>query len=51
MAEVVLMRRAEARAAHQIPDRAPLRLAVGVEVEVGRRDTAWSRVGRSAAPT
>lgn len=30
-----------ARTAHEIPDRAPLRLAVGDEVQVGDRDTEW----------
>jgi hypothetical protein len=30
-----------ARAAHQIPDRAPLQLAIGQRVEVGDRDTEW----------
>ncbi|MBD8868858.1 SH3 domain-containing protein [Nocardioides donggukensis] len=30
-----------ARIAHKIPDRAPLRLAVGEHVKVGERDTEW----------
>jgi hypothetical protein len=29
------------RAAHNIPDRSPLRLAVGDEVRVGERDDEW----------
>jgi hypothetical protein len=35
------MRRVVARRAHEIPDRPPLRLAIGDRVEVGRRDTEW----------
>jgi SH3 domain len=30
-----------AKMAHEIPDRSPLRLAVGERVEVGERDTEW----------
>jgi hypothetical protein len=30
-----------ARIAHEIPDRAPLRLSVGQHVQVGERDTEW----------
>ncbi len=30
-----------ARTGHRIPDRAPLRLAVGDRVEVGERDARW----------
>jgi len=35
------MIRAVARVAHTIPERAPLRLAVGDEVELGERDAEW----------
>ena len=35
------MTRAVARIPHEIPDRTPLQLAVGDEVEVGERDTEW----------
>ena len=36
------MKRVRARTAHQIPDRPPLRLAVGEEVHAGDRDTEWT---------
>ncbi|HKA69266.1 MAG TPA: SH3 domain-containing protein [Actinomycetes bacterium] len=35
------MKRVIARVAHEIPDRAPLRVAPGEEVTVGERDTEW----------
>lgn len=35
------MRRVTAHAGHEIPDRAPLQVAVGDEVQVGERDTRW----------
>lgn len=35
------MRRVTARTAHEIPDRPPLQLTVGEEVQVGDRDTEW----------
>jgi hypothetical protein len=35
------MKRVRARTAHAIPERPPIRLAVGVEVEVGERSTEW----------
>jgi variant SH3 domain-containing protein len=35
------MRRVRARLAHAVPDRPPIRLAVGDEVDVGGRDTDW----------
>ena len=35
------MKRVRVRTAHAIPERAPLRLAVGTEVTVGERDTEW----------
>lgn len=35
------VRRVVARAAHEIPDRPPLRLRVGDDVVVGERDTEW----------
>lgn len=38
---VAFMRRAVARLVHEVPSRAPLRLVVGEEVEVGERDTEW----------
>lgn len=37
----MVMRRVVARAAHEIPQRAPLQLAVGQVVQVGERDTKW----------
>lgn len=35
------MRELVARVAHVIPERPPLHVAVGDQVEVGERDTAW----------
>jgi hypothetical protein len=35
------MRRVTARTAHEIPERAPLKITVGEEVAVGERDTEW----------
>jgi hypothetical protein len=35
------MRRVTASVAHEIPERAPLRIVVGDQVEVGGRDTDW----------
>jgi hypothetical protein len=35
------MRRTAARIAHAIPDRPPLQLSVGEEVEVGERSDDW----------
>ncbi|MGH8833934.1 MAG: SH3 domain-containing protein [Actinomycetes bacterium] len=35
------MRRVVARIAHEIPNRAPLRIAPGDEVTVGERDSEW----------
>ncbi len=35
------VRRVVAKLAHQVPDRSPLRLAVGESVAVGERDTEW----------
>lgn len=35
------MRRVKARVAHEIPNRAPLRLEAGQRVRVGERDTTW----------
>lgn len=35
------MRRVIARAAHAIPDRAPLKLNIGEEVHAGDRDAEW----------
>ncbi len=37
----MLLKRVRARTAHAIPERAPLRLAVGAEVDVGQRDSEW----------
>lgn len=39
--KVVGVKRVMARARHEIPDRAHLRLAIGDEVQVGDRDTEW----------
>ncbi len=41
-AKIFAMKSAVARIAHEIPDRPPLGLAVGQQVQVGRRDTEWS---------
>jgi len=41
MAESALVRQVTARSAHEIPERPPLRLAVGDEVQVGERATHW----------
>ena len=38
---LLLVKRVTARTAHEIPDRAPLRLTVGDEVQVGDHDTEW----------
>jgi hypothetical protein len=35
------MSRVVARSAHEIPERAPIQLGVGEEVEVGERDDEW----------
>ncbi len=35
------MKRVRARTAHTIPDRPPIQLTVGTEVEVGERDSQW----------
>lgn len=35
------MKRVTAQQAHEIPDRAPLQLTVGDEVQAGDRDTEW----------
>jgi len=35
------MRCVRARTAHEIPDRPPLQLAVGQQVQVGERDREW----------
>jgi SH3 domain len=37
----MVVRRVVARAAHEIPQRAPLQLAVDQVVQVGERDTTW----------
>lgn len=37
----MVMRRVVARTAHEIPQRAPLKLSVGQQVQVGERDTTW----------
>lgn len=36
-----IVRRVVARVAHEIPERAPLQLIAGEEVQVGDRDTEW----------
>jgi hypothetical protein len=38
---IVFVKRAAARAVHEIPDRSPLRLSIGDVVQVGARDTDW----------
>lgn len=35
------VRQVVARSAHEIPDRSPLQLVVGEEVDVGERDSEW----------
>jgi hypothetical protein len=42
--------RAVAKVAHQIPDRAPLRLSVGQRVDAGDRDTEWPEFVFVTAP-
>jgi hypothetical protein len=44
------MRRVVATAAHEIPDRAPLRVSVGQRVDVGDRDTEWPEFVFVTAP-
>jgi len=44
------VKRATAAAAHRIPDRAPLRLEVGDDVEVGERDSEWPEFVFVTAP-
>lgn len=44
------MRRAIARLAHEIPERPPLRLAIGEVVELGERDTEWPEFVFVATP-
>ena len=38
---MLIVRQVVARVAHEIPDRAPIRIAPGDEVTVGERDTEW----------
>lgn len=38
---IVNMRHVVAKVAHEIPERPPLQLAVGLRVHVGERDTEW----------
>ena len=50
MVEDCRMRRVMATVAHEIPDRAPLRLSVGQRVDVGERDREWPEFVFVTAP-
>src|SRR5688572_25558113 len=50
MSRMVGMRAVTANIAHEIPERPPLRLAVGDRVEVGERDTEWPEFVFVTAP-